>query len=344
MAYHQTTVKEKFLSLLSVLLLSMAGGFLPGIQTAHAQGDSAPGPEVCAGCHEERAASYTASIHGQKGHPKSPASNGGCAACHGNGAEHVKAGGGRGVGGIVNPRPGNKAMPAQAKSAICLNCHDTSRELGFWDSGKHKQNDVTCSNCHDVHTSTMRDNAKMLRDMGPLISVYTTTSRQPIYQVCVSCHKDVRAQMNKPSHHPVIEGKMSCASCHNPHGTVTNAMVRSETVRALCLTCHTDKRGPWIHEHPPVEENCMNCHTPHGSNHNRMLAMKPPQLCQECHRMSAASTGGHPGTLVDGRPVQAPASASAITARLQEGGCVNCHRQIHGSNAPPSANGQFLVR
>ncbi len=304
----------------------------------------APGPEVCAGCHEDKAASYAASVHGQKGHPRSPASAGGCASCHGDGTAHVKAGGGKGVGGMVNLRPENKTMTAAAKSAICLNCHETSRELGFWDSGKHKQNDVTCSNCHDVHASTMRDNTKMLRNMGPQISVYTTTERQPVYQVCVACHKDLRAQMNKPSHHPVIEGKISCANCHNPHGTVTNAMVRGETVRDLCLTCHTDKRGPWIHEHPPVEENCMNCHVPHGSNHNRMLAMKPPQLCQECHRTGAASTGGHPGTLVDGRPVQAPANATSVSARFQEGGCVNCHRQIHGSNAPSSVWGNAFVR
>src|SRR5678816_2578557 len=86
----------------------------------------APGPEVCAGCHADRAASYAASIHGQKGHPRSPASSGGCVACHANAADHVKAGGGRGAGGIVNPGPQNKAMPASAKSAICLNCHDTS--------------------------------------------------------------------------------------------------------------------------------------------------------------------------------------------------------------------------
>jgi DmsE family decaheme c-type cytochrome len=184
----------------------------------------------------------------------------------------------------------------------------------------------------------------MLRYQDPAISVYTTTSRQQSYQLCVSCHKDLRAQMNKPSHHPVIEGKMSCADCHNPHGTLNSSMIKAETTRDLCLSCHADKRGPWIHEHPPVEENCMNCHTPHGSNHNRMLAMKPPHLCQECHRTGAASTGGHPGTLVDGRPIQAPANATSISARFQEGGCVNCHRQIHGSNSPTTVWGNAFVR
>jgi hypothetical protein len=30
--------------------------------------------------------------------------------------------------------------------------------------------------------------------------------------------------------------------------------------------------------------------------------------------------------------------------RFEGSGCVGCHRQIHGSNAPPSAYGQFFMR
>ena len=37
-----------------------------------------PGPEVCANCHADSVESFNASIHGKKGHPKSPASAGGC--------------------------------------------------------------------------------------------------------------------------------------------------------------------------------------------------------------------------------------------------------------------------
>ena len=30
--------------------------------------------------------------------------------------------------------------------------------------------------------------------------------------------------------------------------------------------------------------------------------------------------------------------------RFEASGCVNCHRQIHGSNAPSSAYGDFFLR
>ena len=33
-----------------------------------------PGPEVCQACHAPYVETFQASIHGQKGHPKSPAS------------------------------------------------------------------------------------------------------------------------------------------------------------------------------------------------------------------------------------------------------------------------------
>ena len=44
----------------------------------------APGPEVCQGCHAGYVETFNASLHGKKGHPKSPASAGGCIACHGD--------------------------------------------------------------------------------------------------------------------------------------------------------------------------------------------------------------------------------------------------------------------
>src|SRR5213075_328054 len=69
-----------------------------------------PGPEVCKGCHEPYFNSFASSVHGNASHPRSPASNGGCVNCHGDGTKHVEAGGGRGVGGIINP--GAKGMPA----------------------------------------------------------------------------------------------------------------------------------------------------------------------------------------------------------------------------------------
>jgi DmsE family decaheme c-type cytochrome len=331
----QRTLRSLF-AWLQFSALALAGAFFVSDAVAQAPAASAPGSEVCQNCHAEQVATYKASVHSRKGDSKAPVNNGECSACHGNGTEHVKAGGGRGVGGIINPSPRNKSMSAEEKSNICLSCHSTNRHLSFWQSGQHRKNDVTCSNCHNPHTARDADNDKMLRADTAAASPYRTTVRQLAFETCVACHREQRAQILKPSHHPIVEGKVQCHSCHEPHGALTPNMIKAESVQDLCLGCHADKRGPWIHEHPPVQENCATCHTPHGSAHNRLLAQKPPALCADCH------PGGHTHGLYDGRGTIPGVNPSNI--RFEGSGCVNCHRMIHGSNAPASAFGQFFMR
>jgi len=309
--------------------MTLGAGLLLLASSALAQ---APG-EACEGCHADYVAKYRASVHSKKADSRSPEANGGCGACHANALEHAKAGGGLGVGGIVNPS--SKTLSADQKSAICLNCHSTNRHLEFWQTGQHRKNEVSCNSCHNIHGDRTPGNDKMLRLSVPAATPYTTTVRQLAYQTCVGCHREQRAQILKPSHHPIVEGKVQCHDCHNPHGAMTPVMLRAESYQDLCLTCHTDKRGPWIHEHPPVQENCATCHTPHGSAHNRLLAQRPPALCADCH------PGGHTHGIYDGR---SSLPGQAANVRFEASGCVNCHRQIHGSNAPPSAFGQFFLR
>ena len=74
--------------------------------------------------------------------------------------------------------------------------------------------------------------------------------------------RQVRAEMRKTSHHPVREGKMECTSCHNPHGTVTQALLKETSANDTCFTCHMETRGPCVHNHPPVQEDCAICHQP----------------------------------------------------------------------------------
>jgi DmsE family decaheme c-type cytochrome len=240
----------------------------------------------------------------------------------------------------------NKAIPAAKKAAVCLSCHDGNRNLAFWDAGKHKQNDVSCNNCHALHGKPSGGSTVALRQGGPAISVFTSTERQLEYQTCAICHKDKLAQFNKPSHHPLIEGKIKCSDCHNPHGAMSLAMIKFEVTNDLCLSCHVDKRGPWINEHPPVAENCAICHTPHGSNHLKLLSLNPPQLCEECHRFGSTSSGGHPATLATGQPMTSPQAATSTTMRFMARGCVNCHRFIHGSNSAGTTGlqGRAFVR
>ena len=55
---------------------------------------------------------------------------------------------------------------------------------------------------HDRAQEAEPDRATLREDRGA--SSNTT---------CISCHRQVRSQLTKPSHHPIIEGKVTCSNC-----------------------------------------------------------------------------------------------------------------------------------
>jgi DmsE family decaheme c-type cytochrome len=315
-------------SILTALGLSAALAAFPASTALAQAAQPAREAPVCANCHEQAHTSTMMSAHGAKNDKDGSA----CQSCHGDASAHVKD--------PTKSRPVSaltaKGATAEEKTAVCMACHAGEEKLAFWSSGQHRKNDVTCVNCHSVHGGQAQGNDSMLRANASAPAPYTTTTRALAYKTCLACHPDKRGEIMKPSHHPIIEGKVACHDCHDPHGALTPVMLKAESYQDLCTSCHADKRGPWIHEHPPVMENCATCHTPHGSSHNRLLAQKPPALCADCH------PGGHTHGLYDGRGTLPGINPSNI--RFEGSGCINCHRQIHGSNAPTSAYGQFFLR
>lgn len=257
------------------------------------------GAETCKECHEAQYESYAGSVHSRKG-IEGPGAGNPCEACHGPGAMHVEKGGGRDVD--IFSFDGD--VDAMAKSEKCLSCHQQITELDAWNMGKHSRNDVSCDSCHDLHADGEQ------RPAEP--------------EVCYECHKTVRGDVNKRSHHPIVEGKVSCSSCHTPHGAINQAMVKTDDTQQLCYSCHADKRGPWIYDHPPVEENCLICHSPHGSRHAKLMTEKVPNICQDCHDWSR-----HPGTPYDN---DAGFLGDGPSNRYYARSCLNCHGSIHGSN------------
>ncbi len=258
---------------------------------------------------------------------KNDAAGKACVSCHGDATEHVAA---RGKKALPNNKMVKASTPDE-KSAVCMNCHAGNRQLSFWESGKHAKNDVACSNCHSVHG----------RNKGPTPAIHTTSNRPIEADMCGSCHKQVRTATMKTSHHPIQEGKVKCSDCHNPHGALSQAMVKHESVNQQCFSCHADKRGPYVFGHPPVEENCLTCHTPHGSSHGKLLSEKVPNVCQDCH-----TQGRHPTAYYGQNQSWILANGTAVTNasnRLVYRSCLNCHNSVHGSNAP-SNRGRYLIR
>jgi len=274
--------------------------------SASAQPANFVGDETCATCHEAEAKALRATLHGKAQNERTPAARSGqsCETCHGPGQMHVDSGRKEDIRRFT-------AMAPRQASETCLSCHSRSTHTQFY-GGQHDSRNISCVTCHSVHSPKSA------------VAQLKTTSE---IETCATCHKVQAMKVTRAQHMPVVEGKMSCSSCHNPHGSTNVKQLRvGNYVNESCVSCHTEKRGPFLWEHAAGRESCITCHDPHGSSNDRMLVAKAPMLCQRCHIGTR-----HPSTIYDGRNVQSVATASN---RIYGRACVNCHSNIHGSNHP----------
>jgi len=275
---------------------------------------SKKGADTCLKCHDEDNDYPILPIfktkHGERNDSRSPMAKLQCETCHGPIGEHKQS---VKKGEIKPPIRafGSKAWtPVAEQNEVCLTCHnDTPRNN--WHGGVHESESLSCADCHTIHAR---------RD--PMLVAKTQVEK------CTSCHLKQKAEFNRSSSHPVRFAKMRCSDCHNPHGTVSDKLIKTSTKNQLCYQCHAEKRGPLLWSHAPVAEDCTICHNPHGSMHPSLLKKRPPLLCQQCHGNAA-----HPSGVYSGEGL--PSDGNSLNRRFLLGkSCLNCHSQVHGSNHP----------
>lgn len=272
---------------------------------------AAKGAESCMECHDKPPVTLILSTpHAQAGDSRTPFAAQECEACHGASPEHMRK-----VSGQTTPPPPKvvfgkgSATPVAEQNAVCMGCHEGGIRM-HWAGSQHNSADLSCASCHSVHTTH-----------DPVLTKATQS------ETCYGCHAEQRAQERRRSRHPIREGKVACSDCHNPHGSFGPKLLQEASVNDTCYGCHAEKRGPFLWEHAPVRDDCTICHTPHGSNQQRLLNVRTPYLCQQCHQETF-----HPSTLYSGANLP-PGSGERLLAK----GCLNCHTQIHGSNHPSGA-------
>ena len=274
------------------------------------------GSNVCKDCHAEVWNAFYKNPHYKSiASGKEPPERTGCEGCHGPAQAHVEAGG----GADTIPHPFSLMTPKQVLDT-CLNCHGRDFARVNIRRSDHTLNDIACNTCHSVHSSPTPK--------------YLLAKKQT--ELCYSCHSTVRSQFEMPSKHRVNEGFMQCTDCHNPHGAFAPTWKMADRPRMVdqalnneepCVKCHSDKRGPFVYEHPPVRvEGCEICHFPHGSTNTRLLRRPVVfTLCLQCH-----NGVGDFGTRNNG-VTRLSRTHNLLDPKYQN--CTTCHVRVHGSNS-----------
>ncbi len=151
-----------------------------------------------------------------------------CEACHGDSAKHIEAGG---KAAIVNPAK----LDPERRDSVCISCHlegDTSVEHRGRSAVDYKPGD----RFGDYVSSFVRTGA-------------ATTNRAVSQVEALSLSKCKR----------VSGDRMSCMSCHNPHGSPPPEE-RAAYYRSKCLACHVQPK--YVAAHYSENPDCTQCHMP----------------------------------------------------------------------------------
>lgn len=198
----------------------------------------------------------------------------------------------------------------------CAACHEKMvREFSHSTHAKMAIDDPKvegqgCESCHgpgSLHIEDYGNKSKILN-----------SRKNP--EACFKCHIEKKMEFSLQYHHPVPEGRISCADCHNPHKGEAKPWPAAslEERNELCFKCHANKRGPYVFPHEALDEGCTICHNVHGSINDKLLVMRDASLCLQCHAQLDY-------------PVIGRRSHATF---IPQGTCFSggCHTGIHGSN------------
>lgn len=300
------------------------------------------GDAKCTGCHDEADEPTGAATmlelnpsvlaigktrHGTTADSRTPT----CTDCHGDSEKHRTHKGSDKPPKVDRSFRKNTTTAADVRSNACMTCHQKDSTRSHWSGSAHETKDVACNSCHKIHTAKDKVRNKLTQA-----------------EVCFTCHKEQRTQVNRPSHHPILEGKVACSDCHNVHGSVGPKLVKRNSTNETCYMCHMEKRGPFVHNHEPVMEDCGTCHNPHGTTAESLLKARVPFLCHQCHTPHGGFVPQLAGAqTIANTPVAGNTGIGKSGTNVTQGrACMNCHTEVHGGNNPTttSPTPQFMLR
>jgi len=151
-------------------------------------------------------------------------------------------------------------------SCLSSGCHS---ELKF--TNMHQAAKDDCANCHKSVVNGHPENPG--KDF--ILS-------ESVPELCSTCHNVMNGKMS--THAPASVGK--CLDCHNPHGSNTKGLMKSDNHNDVCSSCHDfSNHGSSLH-YPVLNNECSKCHDAHSSDRLFLLNDEPNKQCLNCHSKS----------------------------------------------------------
>lgn len=187
-----------------------------------------------------------------------------------------------------------KLLRFSSVNELCTSCHADKGDFLKKTQNIHPPVQDQCTNCHDPHTENFKFQLKA----------------DGKKDLCLMCHVDKKEHIATVTHkHGALDRPNQCQECHDPHGTGAAKMLKKDSTKDLCLSCHNDKlkaEGSQLqnidqhlkdnpdHHGPILWGDCAACHNPHGTDNFRMLKKPFPDsfysnfdeknyICFECH-------------------------------------------------------------
>lgn len=143
---------------------------------------------------------------------------------------------------------------AQTKD-YCIDCHSnpdflvTSKKLydyfKDWNVSIHKQEEVTCSDCHGGNPESADKNAAHGGKSGTT-KMNSAVNFANIPNLCGECHDDILEGYLKSNHFKYLKDRKlekqgpNCVTCH---GSLNATALNVNTVKNTCQICHNSKTG-----------------------------------------------------------------------------------------------------
>jgi predicted CXXCH cytochrome family protein len=238
-----------------------------------------PTSSTCDGCHSVNFDIHTKQVTEW---------NVGCERCHGPGSEHV-----------AHPTSGNILNPARmdyvAANDSCIQCHSQGQPLAKQIDGK----------AYDWPVGYQ---------VGLPLQDYWRLEEITLGQTTFTHFADGTAHKNRMQGNDFVQSVMyergvTCASCHDVHGTENYAQLR-KPVDKLCLDCH----GPNSPNGP---------HTVTLEQHTHHKDGSPGSQCVACH-MPKIATQGVPGSFVRSHTFKFISPTMTDKYKIPNA-CTSCH-------------------